>query len=152
MTFQRIDQTVELLSLTYQRARNVIVTQLRLVSGKRATLEPLRMPTGGKLGKAQGFSPLQLLDAQSIFERSPDFLWEAQQENKRPYVEDISIPEFSKERHGIKSYKPLPENGRIYNAIDFGGRHPFGISYFQVLDHNVYVLNHARVEVLIQKH
>ncbi len=104
---------------------------------------------GGKLGKAQGFSPLA--DAQSIFERSPRFLWEAQQENKRPYVEDISIPEFSKERHGIRDYKPLPENGRIYNAIDFGGRHPFGISYFQVLDHDVYVLNHAGVEVLIQE-
>ena len=102
---------------------------------------------GGVLAKADGFTPIE--DAQNIFLKSPQALWEAQQENKRPYVEDVSIPEFSMERHGIKNYQPNPLFGRIYQGIDFGGVHPFGISYIQVLDVEVEAENYNGVKIRI---
>lgn len=102
---------------------------------------------GGVLAKADGFTPIE--DAQNIFLKSPQALWEAQQENKRPYVEDVSIPEFSVERHGIKNYQPNPLFGRIYQGIDFGGVHPFGISYIQVLDVEIEAENNNGVKTRI---
>jgi len=114
--------------------------------GKPRTFEDA---CGGKLAVADGFSPIE--DSWNIFMRSPRFLWEAQQENKRPYVEDVSIPELSETRHGIRDYEPHPDNGPIYCAIDFGGGHPFGISYIQVLDHEIECKNYAGVTIRVKE-
>lgn len=74
---------------------------------------------GGILANAQGYKPIT--DAHTIFLKSSKHKWEAQQENKRPYVEDITFPEFSRERHGIREFELDPANGPIYCSIDFGG-------------------------------
>lgn len=102
---------------------------------------------GGALAKSDGFAPIE--DAQNIFLKSPQALWEAQQENKRPYVEDISIPEFSKERHGLSHFPIDVSNGKIYQGIDFGGAHPFGISYIQFLDFDTEAKNHNGAPIVI---
>ena len=112
--------------------------------GKPRTFEDA---CNGSLAKAQGFAPIE--DAQNVFMKSPQSLWEAQRENKRPYVDEVSIPEFSRRRHGIRNFEPKPEQGSIYNAIDFGGTHPFGISYFQVLDHEIIGENESGTPIRI---
>jgi hypothetical protein len=101
----------------------------------------------GALAKSDGFTPIE--DAQNIFMKSPQALWEAQQENKRPYIENVSIPEFSKERHGLSKFKVIPSNGKIYQGVDFGGAHPFGISYIQMLDYDVEAENYYGAPIVI---
>jgi hypothetical protein len=103
----------------------------------------------GALAKSDGFTPID--DAINIFMKSPQALWEAQQENKRPYIEDVSIPEFSKERHGVSEFIVNQENGIIYSGIDFGGAHPFGISYIQLLEHDVEAKNYYGADIIIPK-
>jgi hypothetical protein len=112
--------------------------------GKPRTFESV---CNGALAKSDGFTPIE--DAQNIFMKSPQALWEAQQENKRPYIEDVSIPEFTKERHGVTGFEVNPDNGKIYQGVDFGGAHPFGISYIQHLDFDVEAKNYNGADIII---
>lgn len=92
---------------------------------------------GGVLANAEGFTPIQ--DAHNIFAKSPQALWEAQQENKRPYVEDVSYPQFSKQRHGIINFEFDPGNGPVYCGVDVGGTNPHAVEWGQLLEFEVEV-------------
>jgi hypothetical protein len=94
---------------------------------------------GGALSKSDGFIPLD--DAHKTFIKSSKAMWEAQQECKRPYVEDVSLPEFSRERHGIQNFILDPSNGPIYQGLDWGGTSPFAAIWMQVLDFGISVLD-----------
>lgn len=93
----------------------------------------------GALSKSDGFIPLD--DAHKTFIKSSKAMWEAQQECKRPYVEDVSLPEFSRERHGIQGFVLDPANGPIYQGLDWGGTSPFAAIWMQVLDFGISVLD-----------
>lgn len=91
----------------------------------------------GVLANAQGFTPLE--DYHNIFMKSPQPLWEAQQENKRPYVDDISYPQFSKKRHGIRGFEFDPANGPVFVGLDVGGTNPHAVEWAQLLEFEVEV-------------
>lgn len=92
----------------------------------------------GAFAKSDGFVPLT--DLQTTFLTSSKAMWDAQQECKRPYAEDISIEAWSQERHGIyKGFEPDPDNGPIYQSIDFGGTNPHAVEWGQILDYEVEV-------------
>ncbi len=91
----------------------------------------------GDFAKADGFTPLG--DLQKTFAKSSKAMWEAQQECKRPYAEDITIESFSEERHGIKNFKLDPENGPIYTGVDVGGTVPHAVEWGQYLMYEIEV-------------
>jgi hypothetical protein len=98
---------------------------------------------GGAFSRSEGFIPLD--DAQKTFAKSSKAMWEAQQECKRPYVEDISLENFSRERHGIRGFELDPANGPVYNAIDFGGSNPHAVLWGQVLNYEVEVFDYNSI-------
>jgi hypothetical protein len=105
-----------------------------LENGEPRTLEVI---CGGAFAKSQGFMPIE--DVTKTFMKSSKHIWEAQQECKRPYVEDITLPEFTRERNCIKNFIPDPANGPIFQSVDFGGTSPHAVEWVQVLDYEVEV-------------
>jgi hypothetical protein len=91
----------------------------------------------GLLAKADGFIPLN--DIHKTFVKSSKAIWEAQQENKRPYVEEVSFDNFSRERHGVRGFIFDPANGPVYQGLDFGGSSPFAAVWLQYLDFEIEV-------------
>jgi hypothetical protein len=89
----------------------------------------------GDFAKADGFTPIE--DLQKTFSKSSKAMWEAQQECKRPYAEDITIESFSVERHGIKGFDPDPDNGPLYMGVDVGGTSPHAVEFGQLLFYEV---------------
>lgn len=92
----------------------------------------------GAFARADGFTPIE--DVQNRFAKSSKAMWDAQQECKRPYAEHISLEEFSRERHGIYEFEPDPENGLIFQGIDWGGASPFCALWAQLLDFEIEVI------------
>lgn len=92
---------------------------------------------GGLLAKAQGFTPIE--DAHQTFITSSKAMWDAQQECKRPYSEDITLEEFDRERHGIREFEPDPDNGMIFMSADIGAAVPHAVEWGQVLDYEIEV-------------
>jgi hypothetical protein len=101
----------------------------------------------GDLAKSDGFVPLS--DAQNTFIKSSKAVWEAQQECKRPYIEDITLDNFHREKHGIKNFVLDPANGPIYQGVDFGGTNPHAVEWGQFLRYEVRVLAYDGTEKLI---
>jgi len=91
----------------------------------------------GAFAKSGGFKPLQ--DIQHTFVTSSPAMWDAQQECKRPYTEDISFENLSRERHGIYDFIFDPENGPVYQGIDVGGTSPHAIEWGQLLHFEIEV-------------
>jgi hypothetical protein len=114
--------------------------------GEKRTFDQI---CNGALSKSDGFIPLD--DAHKTFIKSSKAMWEAQQECKRPYVEDVSLPEFSKERHGIHGFVLDPANGPIYQGLDWGGTSPFAAIWMQVLDFGITVLDFKGDEKYLQE-
>jgi hypothetical protein len=103
-----------------------------LEDGSPRTLEVI---CGGAFSKSQGFMPIE--DVTKTFMKSSRHIWEAQQECKRPYIEDITLPEFTREGCGIRNFVVDPANGPIYQGIDFGGTNPHAAEWVQVLDFDI---------------
>jgi hypothetical protein len=95
----------------------------------------------GDFSISEGFQPLE--DIQQKFLKSSKAMWEAQQECKRPYTEDISLEAFSRERHGIRGFVLDPENGPIFQSVDVGGTSPWAVEWGQLLFYEIEVLSHS---------
>lgn len=105
--------------------------------------EPRTLDTvcNGLFAKSQGFVPLS--DLQVTFATTSKAMWDAQQECKRPYSEDVSIEAWAQERHGIRSgFEPDPDNGPIYQGIDFGGSSPHAAIWGQILEFEIEVFGY----------
>ena len=109
--------------------------------GKPRTFDQI---CNGLFAKSQGFIPVD--DAQKTFVKSSKAMWEAQQECKRPYVEDISFENWSREQNVIKGWDFDPANGPIYMGIDFGGSNPHSAIWGQLLEHEVECVNYFEEE------
>jgi hypothetical protein len=107
-----------------------------LSEGMPRTLEKV---CNGAFGKANGFTPME--DIQQLFLKSSKAMWEAQQECGRPYAEDLSLENWARERNCIKNYRPDPDNGPIYQGIDWGGTNPHAVEWIQVLKFEVEAVN-----------
>lgn len=99
----------------------------------------------GRLFRSRGYLPFA--DVEQKFQQNSQFTWEAQQECSRPETEHNYLRGFSEERHGIMAwsedrpngYLPDPSNGRIFEAIDWGGTNPHAINLYQLLDFEIEV-------------
>jgi intein/homing endonuclease len=79
-------------------------------------------------------------DVQTLFLENDRETWEAEQECSQAAREGSYIKSYNKTRHGIKGYEPDPENGPIYNGVDFGGTDEHTVLWFQELERPVRVL------------
>lgn len=91
----------------------------------------------GRLARSRGF--LALGDIYKKFQELDRDTWEAQQECTKPEVGGSVFKQFTRERHGIKYYEPLPQNGPIFVGIDFGGTNPNAVEWFQYLKQDTLV-------------
>lgn len=91
----------------------------------------------GRMARSDGWIPFQ--DVASTFTKVSRGVWEAQQECSRPSTEGLVMPQFSRERHGIRDFDPDPANGPIFQSIDFGGTNPHGVVWLQLLKYEVQV-------------
>jgi len=89
----------------------------------------------GDFYKSQGW--ISHKDIVKLFRQSSKDTWEAQQECLKPSRSGLVYSMFNIKTHGIKSYLPDINNGRIYAGIDFGGTNPFGVVFIQELDYEI---------------
>lgn len=85
----------------------------------------------GRLAKSSGWIPLH--DVHKTFKLDSQDVWEAQQECVKPSTEGLVIPQFARERQGVRNFDPDTANGPIYQAVDFGGTNEHGVGWFQHL-------------------
>lgn len=103
----------------------------------------------GKLAKSEGWIPLDSMH--NTFRTSNRDIWEAQQECLKPSREGLIFPTFSKETHGIRDFEPDPDNGPIYQGIDFGGTNPFASLWCQVLKTDVVVKSYNNEDIILRE-
>ena len=123
----------------------------RVVSGKWDDGSPrsLKDCCKGKLAKSNGW--INLDNIKNTFSKSTRDIWEAQQECIKPSKKGLVFPGFSIERHGIRDYLPDPDNGPIYEGIDFGGTNAHAVGFYQVLTNSVEVTTYNNEKMLIKE-
>lgn len=109
---------------------------------EKTTLRTLESVCGGRFGRSDGWRPLDP-DIIGKFEKNSRAMWEAQQECSKVASEGLILPNFSPESHGIRDYDPDPENGPIFQGVDFGGTNPHAVNYYQLLEKAVSVKGFA---------
>jgi hypothetical protein len=105
------------------------------------TPRTLKQVCQGRFYKSRGFKPLE--DIINTFSQSSRAIWEAQQECSKPSTELLYIPAFDIEKHGIRNWQPNPDYGPIYQSVDFGGTNPHGVSWYQILRHEVDAVSYS---------
>lgn len=100
----------------------------------RRTLEDVCQ---GRFFRARGHKDFS--DITTLFLANDRITWEAEQECSEPSREGAYLKAYSQTRHGIKGYKPDPENGLIYSTTDWGGSDEHWHGWLQVLDRAVKV-------------
>lgn len=110
----------------------------RYINGKMpdGTPRSLEKICGGRFFKSDGWRPREPDIAGKFMANSPA-MWDAQQECKKPATEGLILADFSKETHGITNFVPNPEDGKIYQSADFGGKNPHSSHLYQYTDRPV---------------
>lgn len=91
----------------------------------------------GRFFRSRGHKPFD--DITTLFLENPRETWEAEQECSQPSREGTYLKSYSQGRHGIKNYQPDPENGPIFQAVDWGGDDEHAVIWFQELEREVVV-------------
>jgi hypothetical protein len=74
---------------------------------------------GGRLKRAQGWVPLR--DLHRTFRNVSRAAWEAEVECTRPSTSHLILPDFAKDRHGVRRANFDPRDHACYMGVDFGG-------------------------------
>lgn len=110
------------------------------------TPRTLESVCAGRFGRSDGWRPLDP-DIISKFEKNSRSMWEAQQECMKVASEGLILANFARETHGIRGYDPNPENGPIFQGVDFGGTNAHAVNWYQLLDRPVEVFGFARERI-----
>lgn len=94
----------------------------------------------GRFFKSRGYQ--RFGDIQTFFLDNDRVTWEAEKECSQPSREGAYLKSYSQDRHGIRSYKPDPENGPIFTATDWGATDEACTLWIQVLEKPVQVLSY----------
>jgi len=103
----------------------------------------------GRFAKSSGW--IVWNDVVSLFTQNPRSTWEAQQQCSRPVTDNIVLPQFSLERCGIQDFTPDPENGPIYQGIDFGSTNPNAVLWWQVLRFDVAAKGYGGQDIILKE-
>lgn len=118
-------------------------------AGKKLEGKPrlLKDVCKGRLFRSRGHFPYA--DVVQKFMQNSPFTWEAQQECAKPETEFNYLKGFSEEANGIRGFEPDPEQGEIFEGIDWGGTNPHAVNLYQLLDVEVKVLSFLEEEITI---
>jgi hypothetical protein len=94
----------------------------------------------GRFFRSRGYK--EFTDIQTLFLENEKQTWEAEQECSEPSREGAFLKAYSQTKHGIRDYIPDPENGFIYEMVDWGGTDENFVGFFQILDRDVPVLSY----------
>jgi hypothetical protein len=119
----------------YQGCDCHIVARGEWETGKPRLLKDV---CGGRFYKSRGWQPK--IEVEKQFRENDRITWETQQECRRPEMKWHYVPNWSDDRHCIRSYRPDPDNGPIFLAVDWGGTNPSAVNWYQVLRYAVEVM------------
>jgi hypothetical protein len=91
----------------------------------------------GRFFRSRGHKPFD--DITTLFLENPRETWEAEQECSQPSREGTYLKSYSQARHGIRGYEPDPENGPIFQGVDWGSDDEAAVIWFQELEREVRV-------------
>lgn len=103
----------------------------------------------GKFARSDGWVIWD--DVVRLFKNNSREVWEAQQQCSRPSTSGIVLPQFSLERNGIQGFQPDPDNGPIYQGIDFGATNPNAVLWVQVLRYDVEALSTTGNKIILKE-
>jgi hypothetical protein len=109
----------------------------------------LRDVCGGKLLRCEGWR--EKADIDTTFALSTKDDWEAQQECLKPATHLLYLPDWSEELHTLREYQPRPENGPIYQGIDWGFANPHAVLWSQLLTQDAPAVDHFGNKVMIKE-
>jgi hypothetical protein len=92
----------------------------------------------GRLWYSDGWRPLE--EVQNTFQQNSKVVWNAQQECSEPDTEGNYI-DWDERKHEVFGFRPHPEQGPIYMAVDWGGTNPHAVNWYQRLDYALAVRN-----------
>lgn len=91
----------------------------------------------GRFFRSRGYK--RHADIVTLFKENDRSTWNAEQECSEPAGDGVYLKAYSQVRHGIKNYDPHPENGLIYQGIDWGTTDEAAVAWFQELSRPVEV-------------
>ncbi len=89
----------------------------------------------GDFFKSRGWQPPADINKQ--FTENDQETYEAQVLCQRPEMKFHYLPNFSEEKHGLTDYDPNPDNGPIFQSVDWGGTNPHAVHWYQLLDKDI---------------
>lgn len=101
----------------------------------------------GRLARSDGFVPLG--DIINTFTKTSRGIWEAQQECIKPSTEGLILPDFKRETHCVVNWQADPDDGPIFQAVDWGGTNPHGVEWCQLTRREVTAKNIAGEEIRV---
>lgn len=109
----------------------------------------LRDVCQGRLARSDGWIPLN--DIINTFTKTSVAIWEAQQECIKPSLEGLVVPQFARERQGIRRWFADPVYGPIFMSVDFGGTNPHAVNWYQLLRHEIEATNFQGQKVRLRE-
>lgn len=108
------------------------------------TPRTLESVCNGRFFRSRGYKGFD--DVHSLFQENPRETWEAELECSEPSREGAYIKSYNEVRHGIKGYRPDPQNGPIYSSTDWGTTDEAAHIWFQELEREVVVKGYVSGE------
>jgi len=91
----------------------------------------LRDVCAGDFHRSRGWQPYQ--DTVKQFKENDRETFEVQQLCSKPELKFHYVPQWKDEKHCIRGFVPDPENGPIFQAVDWGGTNPHAVNWYQYL-------------------
>lgn len=91
----------------------------------------------GDFFRSRGWQPYG--DIVKQFRENDRETFEVQQLCSKPEMQHHYLPTYAEERQGIRNYDADPDNGSIYQTVDWGGTNPHAVNWYQLLDFEIEV-------------
>lgn len=98
----------------------------------------LRDICNGDFYRSGGWQPYA--DVVKQFTENDPETFDVQQLCSKPEMRHHYVPSWRDERHCIRSFVPYPENGPIFQSVDWGGTNPHAVNWYQLLKYEVEAL------------
>lgn len=133
---------------TASQVKNCQVACPELPSGERCECHTIRKGTWedgtprllsdvckGDFHRSRGWQPYG--DVVKQFTENDADTFEVQQLCAKPEMRHHYVPTWDDNRHLIRDFEPDPENGPIFQAVDWGGTNPHAVNWYQLLKFEV---------------
>lgn len=103
----------------------------------------------GKFARSSGWIIWD--DVVSLFKNNGREIWEAQQQCTQPSTSGVVLAQFSADRNGVTNFMPDPDDGPIYQGIDFGATNPNAVLWVQVLNKDLEARGYSGQRIVMRE-